>query len=139
MSAEAPRIAATRLDHRTLVATAARVAIAATFALALLELLWESILAPLGGHPSWLALKALPVALLLPGTMRGARRPRQWLALLLPFYLAEALARAVGEHGRQALVAATACIVATIAFVALLSWFRGERLRQRKHDALDDA
>jgi uncharacterized membrane protein len=145
-----------------------RVTIAATLALALLEVLWESILAPLAGHPSWLALKALPLALLLPGTMRGARRPRQWLALLLPFYVAEALARAIAERERHAFVAATACIVATIAFVALLGWFRDERcraaskreyrprggqrsggaasvggsqkrLRQREYDALDDA
>ena len=117
----------------------ARVATAATLALALLEVLWESILAPLGAHPSWLVLKALPLAALLPGTMRGARRPRQWLALLLPFYAAEGLTRAAAEHGRHALVAATACIVATIAFVSLLGWFRSERLRQREHDALDDA
>jgi uncharacterized membrane protein len=117
----------------------ARVAIAATLALALLEPLWELVLAPLGARPSWLALKALPLALLLPGTMRGARRPRQWLALLLPFYMAEALVRAAAEPGRHALVAAAACTVATIAFVALLAWFRGERLRQVKDDALDDA
>ena len=105
----------------------------------MLELLWESVLAPLRGDPSWLALKALPLALLLPGTMRGAKRPRQWLALLLPFYFAEALARAIAEHGRHAFVAAGACLVAAVAFVALLGWFRRERLRQREHDALDDA
>ena len=119
-------------------AAAARLAIAATLALALLELLWETVLAPLRGHPSWLALKALPLALLLPGTMRGAKRPRQWLSLLLPFYFAEALARASAERGRYAFVAATACVVATIAFLALLGWFRGERFRQRERDALDD-
>ena len=109
--------------------TAARLAIAATLALALLECLWEILLAPLGGHPSWLALKALPLAVLLPGAMRGERRPRQWLALLLPFYFAEALVRALAEHGRQAFVAGTACVVAAIAFVSLLGWFRGERVR----------
>jgi uncharacterized membrane protein len=103
----------------------ARLAIAGTLALLLLELLWELALAPLGGHASWLALKALPLAILLPGTARGARVPRQWLALLLPFYAAEALVRASAESGRHALVAATACGVATVTFVALLAWFRG--------------
>ena len=122
---------------------------AATLALLLLELLWELMLAPLGGHPSWLALKALPLAMLLPGTAHGARRPRQWLALLLPFYAAEALTRASAEPGRHALVAAVACAVASIAFVALLAWFRGaaardhdfrgEPLRHREHHPLDDA
>jgi len=117
----------------------ARIALAGTLGLLLLEVLWETVLAPLAGHPSWLALKALPLAILLPGAARGVRASRQWLALLLPFYAAEALARAIAEPGRQALVAATACAVAGVAFVALLAWFRGETLRQRKHDALDDA
>jgi uncharacterized membrane protein len=109
------------------VAVAARVAVAATLALLLLELLWELVLAPLGGHPSWLALKALPLALLLPGVARGATRPRQWLVLLLPFYAAEGFVRAYAEPGRHALVAATACMVAAAAFVALLAWLRSER------------
>jgi len=132
---------------------AARLAVAATLALLLLTLLWELVLAPLGGHASWLALKALPLAILFPGTARGARRPRQWLALLLPFYAAEALVRAVADHGRQALVAGCAFVVAVVAFVALLAWFRGSAVRdgpaehvavrgetpgERKHDALDD-
>ena len=116
---------------------ASRVAVAGVVALALLELLWEMVLAPLGPRGSWLALKALPLAVLAPGLMRGARRARQWLALLLPLYMAEALARAISESGRHAVVAAAAFIVASVAFVALLGWFRTESLRQRKHDPLD--
>ena len=123
---------------------AARLAVAATLALLLLELLWELVLAPLGGHPSWLALKALPLAVLLPGLAQGVLRARQWLALLLPFYAAEALTRAFAEHGRHALVAGAACATATVAFVALLAWFRRaavrrEPLRHREQDPLDDA
>jgi uncharacterized membrane protein len=118
---------------------AARLAVAGTLALLLLELLWELVLAPLGGRPSWLALKALPLAILLPGAAQGARRPRQWLALLLPFLAAEALARAIAEGGRHALVAAMASAVASVAFIALLAWFRAEALRYRKHDPFDDA
>jgi uncharacterized membrane protein len=122
---------------------AARLAVAATLALLLLELLWELLLAPLGGHASWLAVKALPLAVLLPGTARGALRPRQWLALLLPFYAAEALTRAWAEQGRHALVAAVACLMAIVAFVALLAWFHGasarrNALRPREHDFTDE-
>lgn len=98
-------------------------------ALTLLELLWELALAPLGGRPSWLALKALPLAALLPSVSRGAKVPRQWLALLLPFYAAEALVRAIAELGRSALVATMAFCVATATFVALLAWFRSARAR----------
>ena len=105
----------------------ARVAVAATVALTLLELLWELALAPLTPHGSWLALKALPLAVLLPGLARGARRSRQWLSLLLPFYGAEGLVRAFAERGRHAVVAATAFAIAVAAFVALLRWFAAER------------
>jgi uncharacterized membrane protein len=118
---------------------AARLAVASTLALALLEFLWEVALAPLRPHGSWLALKALPLALLVPGVARGRRMPRQALSLLLPLYIGEALVRAMAETGRHALVAAAACTTAGVAFVALLAWFRDETLRQRKHDALDDA
>jgi uncharacterized membrane protein len=110
-----------------LTAIAPRASIAGTLALLLLELLWELVLAPLAGHPSWIALKALPLAVLLPGVARGATRQRQWLALLLPFYAAEAFARAYGEHGRHALVAGMACVIAVATFGALLAWLRGDR------------
>ena len=102
-------------------------------------MLWELVLAPLAPHGSWLVLKALPLALLAPGVLRGDRRARQWLALLLPFYFAEALARAIVEQGRHAVVAGMTCIVATATFVALLAWFRAESLRHREHGSLDDA
>ena len=128
MSAKAPRVP-----------RAARLAVASTLALALLQILWELALAPLRPHGSWLALKALPLLLLLPGVAHGRRMPRQVLALLLPFYIGEALVRTLAEPGRHALVAAVACAAAAVAFLALLAWFRGEALRQRKHDMLDDA
>ena len=120
-------------------ASVARVAVAAIVALSIVELLWELLLAPLRPHGSWLALKAMPLAWLTPGLVQGRRRPRQWLALLLPFYVGEALVRAVGESGRHAFVAAVACAIAALGFVALLGWFRDEAARHREHDALDDA
>ena len=71
-----------------------RLAIAAVAALALLEVLWELWLAPLKPGGSWLVLKALPLALLWPRLSRGDAKTRQWLALLLPLYFAEAIVRA---------------------------------------------
>ena len=53
-------------------------------------------------------LTTITLAVLLPGVARGAVRPRQWLVLLLPWYLAEALVRALTESGRHAIVAAMA-------------------------------
>jgi uncharacterized membrane protein len=107
------------------VARAARVTIAALVALALLEFLWEMVLAPLP-RGRWLAVKALPLLVLLPGVARGERRPRQWLALLVPWYLAEALVRALTEPGRHGLVAGMAALLAALTFGAVLAWFRAE-------------
>lgn len=109
------------------VATAARWTLLGLAALILLQLLWEVVLAPSPAGGVWLALKALPLAVLFPGVARGDRRPRQWLALLLPFYLAEGITRAWSEPGRHAAVASMAAIIAAATFVALLAWFRAER------------
>lgn len=105
---------------------AARATIAGLVALVALELLWESVLAPLRPGSAWLAFKALPLALLVPGIARGRRRAAQVLALLLPFYVAEALVRAITEPGRHGLVAGVACAIAIATFVGLLAWFKGD-------------
>jgi uncharacterized membrane protein len=108
-------------------AIAARVALASLIALAMLALAWETVLAPVKPGGSWLALKALPLVVLLPGALRGRVRSLQWLSLLLPFYVAEGIVRGFSERGRHAVVAWAAAFVATVAFVALLAWLRGMR------------
>src|SRR5258705_7834532 len=109
------------------VARAARSTIVGLAALGLLELLWETVLAPMPAGGGWLALKAAPLAFLFPAVARGERKARQWLALLVPFYFAEALTRAMSESGRSAIVAALAAAIAVATFAALLVWFRAER------------
>ena len=104
-----------------------RLAVAAVVALVLLELMWELLLAPLRPGGSWLVLKAIPLALAWPGVARGARKARQWVALLLPLYVAEGIVRALTESGRHAALAGMATAVALVAFIALLAAFRAER------------
>ncbi len=104
----------------------ARAAILATLAAFGWLLLWETVLAPLHPGGSWLVVKALPFALLLPGVMRGARRSRQWATLLLPWYVAEALTRAWSESGRHAYVAGIAAVLLLLALALHLAWFRAE-------------
>jgi uncharacterized membrane protein len=116
------------------VPAAARWTVVGLAGLILLELLWETVLAPQPGGGMWLALKVVPLALLFPGAARGRRRPRQWLSLLLPLYFAEALTRAASESGRHAVVAAMAAALAAAAFVALLAWFRAERAAEPASD-----
>ena len=102
----------------------ARATFAGLLALVALEILWETALAPLRAGGGWLALKALPLGLLVPGVARGTRRARQWLALLLPWYAAEGIVRAWSETGRHAAVAATVTLVAVATFASVLAWLR---------------
>jgi len=104
-----------------------RLVVALVAALILVELLWETMLAPLRPGGSWLALKALPLALVWPGIARGSVRSRQIASLLLPFYFAEAIARAITEPGRHGMVAWSAAALSAAAFVALLLTFRAAR------------
>ncbi len=99
---------------------------AGTLALMLLEALWELVLAPIPGG-RWLAVKALPLALLLPGVAAGRIRARQWLVLLAPWYAAEGIVRALTESGRYAMVAATVAAVAIATFLAAFFWLRADK------------
>ena len=101
-----------------------RVLNSAIVTLCAMLLLWELWLAPLRDGGSWMALKALPLALALPGLLRNSRYTRQWLSLLLPFYAAEGIVRAFSEPGRVRLLAFTEVALAGIAFVAILAILR---------------
>jgi len=57
------------------VLVAARLAVIGLASLILLELLWETVLAPQPGGGLWLALKVVPLALLFPGAARGGGGP----------------------------------------------------------------
>jgi uncharacterized membrane protein len=103
-----------------------RLAVALVAALAVLEALWELVLAPLRPGGSWLALKAVPLALLWWALSRGSRKARQATALLLPLFAGEALVRAITESGRHAVVAASVVVIAVVAFAAILVSFRDE-------------
>ena len=105
---------------------APRLAFPGLVALTLLCVLWELWLAPLRPGGSWLALKALPLALLAPAAGRGSRKALQGVALLLPFYLAEGVVRGWSESGRHAVVAWGAAALAAMTFAAVIA-----RLRRR--------
>ena len=102
--------------------------LAATVAcLAGLLILWELWLAPVRDGGSWLALKALPLALALPGLARRVRYTRQWLSLLLPFYFAEGVVRALSEAGRVRILSLAAVAFAAIMMLARAGRRQGDR------------
>lgn len=104
---------------------------ASILALCALAILWELWLAPARAGGSWLALKALPLVLALPGIFQRAPYTRQWLSLLLPFYAAEGIVRAFSESGRVRMLAVGEIVLALVAFAAIIVMARRASRRGR--------
>ena len=101
--------------------------VAATLALvtlALLCLLWELWLAPLRPGGSFLALKALPLVLPLPGILRGKRYTYQWSSMLILAYFAEGVMRAWGDAGLSRQLAVAEIALSLAFFAATVSYAR---------------
>ncbi len=90
--------------------SAYRLAVCSLLALIFLSLAWELWLAPLRPGGSWLALKALPPCLLLPGILRRRRQSFLLGGMLVLFYAAEAVVRLF-----DALPASRWCAAASLA------------------------
>jgi uncharacterized membrane protein len=105
----------------------AKLRVAATLALLLLIALclaWELWLAPLRPGGSFLALKALPLALPLAGIARGRRYTYQWSSMLVLAYLAEGAVRAWSETGLSRQLAAAEIALGIGFFAAAVSYAR---------------
>ncbi|AOJ02123.1 hypothetical protein WS70_10045 [Burkholderia mayonis] len=103
---------------------AARAAVLCLVALIALCVAWETWLAPLRPGGSALILKAVPLALALPGVWRRSVYTLQWASMLILIYLAEGIVRGMTDGGLSArlgwLEAALAlgCFGAALAYVA---------------------
>ena len=97
---------------------------AALIALIALCLAWELWLAPLRPGGSLLALKALPLALPLPGVLQGRRYTYQWSSMLVLAYFAEGATRAWAEAGLARQLAATEIALSLAFFAAAVSYAR---------------
>ncbi len=90
-----------------------RLAVASLMALMLLCLAWELWLAPLRPGGSWIALKALPLALPLAGLLKRRMYTYRWVSLLVWLYFAEGVVRAYSDRGlgaRLALLEVALCL-----------------------------
>jgi len=96
-------------------------------ALFVLCLAWELWLAPLRPGGSWMALKALPLLLPLPGVARGRLYTFQWALLLIPAYFAEGVVRAWSDRGPAAALATIEIAVSLVFFAAAIGYVRMKR------------
>ncbi len=101
-----------------------RLAGGALAALIGLCLAWELWLAPLRPGGSLLALKALPLALPIPGVFSGKRYTYQWSSMLILAYFAEGVTRAWAERGLSQAFAIVEVGLSLAFFAAAVSYAR---------------
>ena len=99
-------------------------------ALLLLCLAWELWLAPLRPGGSYLALKALPLILALPGILLGRRYTYQWSSMLVLAYFAEGAVRAWSESGTSGRIALGEIALSVLFFAAAVSYARATQTRR---------
>lgn len=99
-------------------------ACASLLALIFLCLAWELRLAPLRPGGSWMALKALPLLLPLPGVLRARRYTFQWASMLILAYIAEGATRAFGDVGMSAALAMAEALLALCFFASAVFYAR---------------
>jgi uncharacterized membrane protein len=100
---------------------------AALIALIVLCLAWELWLAPLRPGGSYLALKAAPLGIPLPGILLGRRYTYQWSSMFVLAYFAEGAVRAWSEHGAARTLACVEIALSVIFFVAVVAYSKRTR------------
>ena len=100
------------------------VAASSLIALIALSVVWELWLAPLKPGGSLMALKALPLAMLLGGILKGRRYTYQWSSMLILAYLAEGVTRAWAEGGASRSLAVVEIVLSAVFFAAAVSYAR---------------
>ena len=126
MSAPATSPPATTASR--LARTTRAVAVPSLLALVALCLAWELWLAPLRPGGSWLALKALPLLLALPGLLRYRMVTYRRVALFVWLYFVEGTVRAYGDRGLSSSLALAEVLLVVILFAACAAHVR---LRQK--------
>jgi len=100
---------------------AASVALVALIALCLA---WELWLAPLRPGGSYLALKAAPLGIPLPGILLGRRYTYQWSSMFVLAYFAEGVMRAWGERDLSQTLALAEVALSAVFFASVVAYSR---------------
>lgn len=95
--------------------------------LMLLCVAWELWLAPLRPGGSLMALKALPLALALPGILSGKRYTFQWSSLLILAYFAEGVTRAWADAPPSRYLAIAEAAFSAAFFASVVTYARRTR------------
>lgn len=103
------------------------VAVFSWLSLIALAVLWETWIAPLRPGGSWLALKALPLALALRGLLRADAYTMQWALMLSLLYVLEGAVRFFDPWPVR-LLASIEVALAVLFFIASIVYLRPLKL-----------
>lgn len=92
------------------------VASVSLFALIVLCVTWETVVAPVRPGGSWMLLKALPLAFPLRGILRGNLYTYQWASMLSLLYLMEGVVRAMSDPAPLSVLMAWGEIILSATF-----------------------
>jgi uncharacterized membrane protein len=107
-----------RLDPAACQRISHSLALGSALGLVLLCLGWELLWAPTGSGS--LAIKALPLALTLPGLFRARLYTYRVLSLMVWLYFTEGVVRAYGDRGISAALAGVEIALSLLLFVACI-------------------
>jgi len=93
-------------------------------ALIALCLAWELWLAPQRAGGSWLAIKAFPLLMALPGVLRGKVYTHRVMTLLIIAYFVEGVVRAWSDKGLSAQLAGVEVALTLVIFVSAILYAR---------------
>ena len=105
-------------DVSTDVAATRWLAVGSLLGLIVLCLAWELWLAPLRPGGSWLALKALPLALPLAGLLKRRMYTYRWVSLLVWLYFTEGVVRAWSDPAPGNWLAGAEILLCLLLFTA---------------------
>jgi len=93
------------------------------FALIVLCILWEAVLAPIKPGGSWAVIKVMPLLFALKGIWQARNYTMQWSSMLIMLYFMEGVVR-LNDKGLSAYLAGLEIVLSLIAFFALLAYLK---------------
>jgi uncharacterized membrane protein len=95
----------------------------AWFALIVLCILWEAVLAPIKPGGSWAVIKVMPLLFALKGIWQARSYTMQWSSMLVMLYFIEGVVR-LNDKGLSAYLAGLEIVLSLVAYYALLAYLK---------------
>jgi uncharacterized membrane protein len=108
------------------------------FALIILCILWESVLAPIKPGGSWAVIKVVPLLFALKGIWQARSYTMQWASMLIMLYFIEGVTR-LNDPGFSAYLAGAEVMLSLIAYVALLAYLKPLKKQAKLKKALEES